>query len=188
MPHQNTPRSITAPFVCQWCGTTTFAERWRARFAKYCSPSCKHAGSRRPLAERYWPKVDRSEPNACWPWKAARSRDGYGAFHGKGAQRFAWELTFGPIPDGVYVCHRCDNPPCCNPSHLFLGAPRDNNADRASKGRSAARTSGRLTPLQVVEIRRRKMSGETSTALAREFGVSITTISNAANGRHYTDV
>lgn len=99
----------------------------------------------RPVEERFWEKVDKTVE--CWVWTASRSPDGYGLFkartyqgHGGAmvrAHRFAWELTNGPVPDGFCVCHRCDNPSCCNPDHLFLGTVIDNNADRDAKGRQS---------------------------------------------------
>jgi len=72
-------------------------------------------------------------------WSGSRGRDGYGSIH-VGPQtilthRLAWELAHGPIPDGLCVLHHCDNPPCCNPAHLWLGTPADNAADRDAKGR-----------------------------------------------------
>lgn len=91
-------------------------------------------------AERFWAKVDKSAgANACWPWTASRSPKGYGKFMLDGtprvASRLAWQLTFGPIEDGFYVLHHCDNPSCCNPAHLWLGTKAENNADMIRKGR-----------------------------------------------------
>lgn len=97
-----------------------------------------------PLEKRFSSKVDRSGgPAACWPWKGAwRTEKGYGRIlkdRRKGralrAHRVAWELAHGPIPLGLCVCHACDNPPCCNPAHLFLGTMLDNNRDRDAKDR-----------------------------------------------------
>ena len=97
----------------------------------------------RPVAERFWAFVDTSAgPEACWPWTGGL-RKGYGAFGVRKdlvvqAHRFAWELTYGPIPEGLNVLHHCDNPPCCNafhPEHLFLGTLSDNTLDMHAKGR-----------------------------------------------------
>jgi hypothetical protein len=79
------------------------------------------------------------EPNGCWLWPGAAIR-GYGVIRRDGKNqrlnRVAWEETNGPIPDGLCVCHVCDNPSCCNPGHLFLGTVTDNNRDMIAKGRS----------------------------------------------------
>lgn len=96
------------------------------------------------LERRFWSQVDRSAgPDGCWPWiSKARHVWGYGCIsvNGQmiGAHRVAWELAHGPIPDGLWVLHHCDNPPCCNPGprHLFLGTTQDNSKDRVEKGRS----------------------------------------------------
>ncbi len=90
------------------------------------------------LAERFWSKVVRGE--GCWIWAASVDDHGYGRF-GIGrlriepAHRVAWMVANGPIPDGLSVLHRCDNPPCVRPDHLFLGTQRDNMRDMIAKGR-----------------------------------------------------
>lgn len=98
--------------------------------------------TRKPIAERFWPKVDVRGHEECWEWTASRKERGYGVFsrpgHNNGAlkaHRVSWELANGPIPDGLCVLHRCDNPPCVNPAHLFLGTIADNNRDMSLKGR-----------------------------------------------------
>jgi hypothetical protein len=87
----------------------------------------------------FWSKVDRRGPEECWPWKAAGHPAGYGIFWNGArlvkAHRHAWELEIGPIPAGLVVCHRCDNPPCCNPAHMFVGTEIENRADSIAKGR-----------------------------------------------------
>lgn len=101
--------------------------------------ACRRARGRRirPLADRFWSKVDRSAD--CWLWTGARTPTGYGALHGQErlAPRMAWTLSVGPIPMGLQVLHRCDNPPCVNPDHLWLGTQQDNMADMIAKGRAA---------------------------------------------------
>lgn len=112
----------------------------------------KHA----PLAERLARRLDKSGgPDACWPWMGSRNTGGSGKNHGSiqagrmvKAHRIAWILAGGPVPDGMCVLHRCDNPPCCNPAHLFLGTVADNNRDRDAKGRSNRAANLALGPLK----------------------------------------
>lgn len=140
----------------------------------------KRVYTRRPIADRLWEKVDRSGgPDACWPWTAARNY-GYGIIGittttVDRATRVIWRLMNGPIPAGMFVCHHCDNPPCCNPKHLFVGTHRDNMADCKSKGRNwfgRGETGGnaRLTEAQVLQIR--AMSGTTHREIAKLFGLN----------------
>ena len=89
--------------------------------------------------ERFWSKVDKS--GDCWEWLAGKNKKGYGQFHISrkqlGAHRVSWELTNSEIPEGLCVLHRCDNPGCVNPDHLFLGTAQDNSDDKISKGRDS---------------------------------------------------
>lgn len=89
------------------------------------------------VADGYWSLVIVQE--GCWDWSGYKQPEGYGTFpHAKTwyAHRVSWELHNGPIPDGMHVLHTCDNPPCSNPAHLFLGTVADNMADRKAKGRN----------------------------------------------------
>lgn len=120
-------------------------------------------------------------PDECWPWMGRRLPNGYGELSasGKGgkhlrAHRVAWELKHGPIPEGLCVLHKCDNRPCCNPAHLFLGTRTDNSDDKVKKGRQARGQrvgSAKLSAVQVSEIRAAAAGGERVGAIARRYGV-----------------
>lgn len=107
---------------------------------------------RTPAEKRFWSRVDKRSKNECWEWQGNVVR-GYGHFpltHFKTvkAHRFSYELKYGQIPDGMLVCHKCDNSKCVNPNHLFLGTHQDNMNDRSAKGRQAKgdRHGARLHP------------------------------------------
>src|SRR5690349_17498383 len=95
-------------------------------------------GSMKTLYERFCEKYV-VQPNGCWLWSAAQTVGGYGKFKVRGssarAHRFSYEHASGSIPDGMFVCHRCDEPRCVNPDHLFLGSPKENMLDMVAKGR-----------------------------------------------------
>jgi hypothetical protein len=144
-----------------------------------------------PLEVRFWSKVDRRGVDECWPWTAGvrRKDEGYGAFAFNGqhqpASRVSWILAFGSIDGNLEVCHRCDNPSCCNPNHLFLGTRKDNNDDKVAKRRHAFGervNTAKLTEAQVLEIKRAKPVGRTKpgyrTAIAKIYGVSPCTITD----------
>jgi len=144
---------------------------------------------------RFWSKVEVGEPGECWEWLAGKQTRGYGAFgipRGKNqpwkmwlAHRVAWILTYGKIPEGLCVLHKCDNPSCCNPYHLFLGTLADNVADAVRKKRHARGEkvgSSRLTPKEVLDIREMYAIGEkTQQELADDYGVSNPTICHIVN-------
>jgi hypothetical protein len=109
------------------------------------------------------------------------------------AHRVAWILANGPIPPGLFVCHRCDNPPCCNPAHLFLGTPGDNARDRNRKGRHGqpvgeSNPYSRLTNAAVREIRRQVAAGRSQRAIGHDFGISQVMVCHIVKGRHWAHV
>ena len=153
----------------------------------------------RPLSERFWEKAKTGSAEECWEWTASTYSNGYGHIGlGRGlggalAHRMAWVLTQGPIPDGQYVCHRCDNPRCVNPAHLFLGSQGDNMRDAKQKGRvSGGRMPGdknpnaKLSPSQVIAIRKRYAQRDVyQSCLAEEYGVSQAQISSICRGESW---
>lgn len=143
-------------------------------------------------------KIDIRTPDECWEWQAYRNKFGYGCinrtFQGKRVyktHRLVWALMFGPIPNNLCVLHRCDNPACCNPRHLFLGTQGDNSRDRGLKGRTAAgerQGSAKLTALDVKLIRRLQKEGWAQRALGRKFGVVQGTIGYIIRNETWKDV
>ena len=143
---------------------------------------------------RFEIKVKKSD-TGCWEWIAAKHPKGYGNFSLGGrvmkAHRVAYQLYVGEIPEGLCVCHRCDNPSCVNPSHLFLGTNADNTHDRDNKGRGSYgenRPNAKLTDNKVSEIRARWQGGVSMTNLGKEYGVARQTISNIVHRRKWMRV
>lgn len=129
----------------------------------------------------------------CWEWNGRRFRDGYGEFNfgvrRTVAHRAAWELTKGPIPAGLYVCHHCDNPPCVNPEHLFLGTPKENERDKMAKGRDARGTANAtLTVAQVHEVRAAAAAGEADRVIAARYGVTAAAVVKVRTGQSWKAV
>lgn len=132
--------------------------------------------------KRLWPRVNKGNVSECWKWTGARTKAGYGLltinYQNHYAHRLAWELHKGSkIPEGFFVCHRCDNPPCCNPAHLFLGTQDDNMKDASSKGRLAATQGEGHFNASITEddVRRIRYLGSTNLArrkIGERFGIS----------------
>lgn len=145
-------------------------------------------------ADRFWEKVDRS--GECWVWTGSRHPHGYGScsrMEGETrAHRAAWVLSHGPIPNGLFVLHRCDNPPCVNPEHLFLGTQRDNNNDKVAKGRASGGSSpgernpsARITATCAAVIRDAIARGIPHRTVAAVFGISKSQVTRIANAKSW---
>lgn len=138
-------------------------------------------------AALFWKKVILHKADQCWRWNAATDRDGYGVFwlgyrKGTGAHRFSYMLENGPIPDGLLVRHKCDNPGCVNPRHLVTGTVRDNSRDSIERGRTPTgeRNGGaKLTAARALQIRD---SDGPLTKVAREYGISRSAVWKIRNG------
>lgn len=131
------------------------------------------------FAEKLWAKLICPDPDSCWIWTGCVTNLGYGKITTRGktyfTHRISYELHNGPIPDDLFVLHKCDTPPCCNPSHLFLGTHLDNIADKVSKERQQRgerHAMAKLTEADVIEIRRLYSNGVRQCAIAANFNTS----------------
>jgi len=138
------------------------------------------------LNDRFWSKV-KTAGNGCLEWQANRNNKGYGMFSvnsyvgNRLAHRLAYEDAYGPIPAGVVIMHRCDNPACVNPAHLEAGTLRQNSQDMARKGRGVAR----LQPGDVVRLRRDYIAGVSRQDLAKRYRISIRSVDDFVYGRSW---
>lgn len=132
--------------------------------------------TREQAVAAFWAKVDVLGPDECWPWKGSQKGTGYGYVRWEGknvrTHRLAFFLSNAYLPEGKNVCHTCDNPPCCNPIHLFAGTQKENMEDCSQKGRTARRHKGKLTNFQVIELRQLHEQGIPYSKLAGMFGIS----------------
>ena len=151
-------------------------------------------GRRGTVEQRFWPKVAKTTAGECWEWQASLSSNGYGCLRVAGVTRtahtLAWELANGPIPDGLWVLHRCDVRACCNPAHLFLGTATDNARDmvqkkrhRPSMIRGDAHPCTRLSEQRVAELRLEHAAGASIRSLSVQCGVSYQQIWNIVRNK-----
>ncbi len=169
------------------CGCGLIPKNWKAGYVAGHRPP-------RPLAERLAARLVAVD-SGCIEWTGYRRPLGYGEI-GVGRRdegtvathRAAWELAHGPIPAGMFVCHRCDNPPCCNVDHLFLGTCADNVADMVAKGRGARGDRLPHTKLSDDDVARLRRiaagGGVTQQQIAAAFGVSQPYVSQLLAGKY----
>lgn len=152
---------------------------------RFCSKRCGGLAKRRPVLTRLMERLTNTgDPYECWEWTGSRTPNGYGTLRITGvprnqrmrlAHRMMWIETFGDIPEGLLVCHHCDNRRCCNPRHFFLGTKADNAQDASEKGRlyvarGEQNVKSKLTEQDVLDIR---ASTFTHRQIAEQFGVSL---------------
>lgn len=151
------------------------------------------------LEERFWSFVDKSPnqgPNGdCWEWQGKRDQDGYGRFSVQNKafkpHRFSYKLANGKLPEDLLVCHSCDNPPCVNPKHLFLGSNRDNMQDMVNKGRSLKGEANRVSKLnggKVKFIRNLYKNGYNCAQISRMFKMDSSTIGDIVNRKYWKHI
>lgn len=146
------------------------------------------------LTERFFAYVKKTDN--CWLWVGYRDPNGYGRMNYNGgpklASRLSWMIHHGSLPEGSCVCHKCDNPQCVNPDHLFVGSQADNMADMTAKGRARKRglkgEQHNLAKLTESAVRKIRSSKKSAAEIAEEFGVSRTTVYDVRNRRIWTHI
>lgn len=165
------------------CGSPSYCRALCAKHYQRLRAYGSTDSPRKSPLQRFFDQLIPVTESGCWLWTGCTNRMGYGRFNVRGgpvlAHRFSWELHFGAIPSGMFVCHKCDTPLCVNPGHLFIGTNADNVADMKAKGR-ASLGPRKLTDEQVIEIRRRP--AWPAKAAAEHFGVSRGHISDLRRG------
>lgn len=157
--------------TCLKCGSQfqTAQHRINRGGGKYCSQKCYETRPPKPIEKRFWSKVSKTE--TCWVWTGAHGQSGHGVVStgqkSTQASRISWELHFGTIPNGLMICHHCDNPPCVRPDHLFLGTQKDNMKDSCVKYRQQKK----YTPGTIRLIRSRYANGTNTIVLAKDYGI-----------------
>ena len=196
--------------ICNHCG-----KHYKGIISRrFCSGSCALKARVRiikPIEGRFWSKVDIKGEDECWEWKVCKNGWGYGNFDVNGkkqlAHRVAWELTYGPIPEGLLCLHTCDNPACNNPKHLWLGTNQDNVADMVAKGRQSHKLKGipkkeeskvymkgskngrsRLTEQDVICIRVLYQAGVQQAKIARMYKISPSQINLIIKRKAWTHI
>ena len=194
------PSKPSIPTICEWCGKTFLRVKLSTRTRRFCTKKCatQHQWQGRrwePRENYFWKRVRKTEN--CWIWTGGHRESGYGTmtektedghFYLKLAHRFSWKIHNGPIPNGMFICHHCDNPTCVRPDHLFIGTPKDNTQDSVKKGRhtpfpvliGTANPQHKLTNEQVREIRK---NIESHAQAAARFGVTKSLICAIRRGR-----
>lgn len=156
----------------------TFCEKHYARHLKGQDLSVK-SRYEKTYKERFFEKIDVKGPDDCWLWKGSKDQKGYGIFrdtpaHTIRSHRYMYMLELGEIPEKMLICHKCDNPSCVNPAHLFIGTDADNMIDMVKKNRhSSGKWDNKLRVDDILDVR---ASNRSRKELAKFYGVSVSAI------------
>lgn len=188
MSHRKPIRNYQVPSlirICRHCGTEFHPHRGieRQRSNWFCSQQCNGAARCRPALERFLNFViPGRRPDDCWDWSGEVAKDGYARFRVDGkahrASRSAWLLMYGPIPDGLFVLHDCDNGRCANPKHLRLGTQAENIHDSLQRKRRPTGEAHAWSKLTARQVRAIRHSTQSPSDLSRQYGVSPKQIRN----------
>lgn len=176
---------IVGTLICERCGKTFPAKTYQIRRNQlYCSGDCRYPEA----IERFWNFV--SKADGCWFWTGSKISGRYGGFHFANgetlAHRAAWTFTFGKIPEGMQVLHRCDNPVCVNPEHLFLGTQNDNVKDAIAKNRLCKKHTDRATVIAIRQFAER--FGKQYNEMVSVFGLSQNIVRDIVNRRTWKKI
>lgn len=170
-------------YTCAHC-SNTFSRPYKG--ATYCSHKCARAARFFvPQEQRFWAKVDTS--GECWLWTGATTR-GYGVFDRMRANRFSWILHNGPIPDGLYVLHSCDQPLCVRPAHLRLGTQADNMRDKVQRGRQERGEAHHAAKFTEHDIRAIRASTAPLKVIAQQYRSRASNIWSIRTGKAWKHV
>jgi len=179
---------------CEACGrvfaradlprTHRYAARWAKR--RFCSRPCADAGRTRPADDRFVGMWEVDPVSGCWNWTGRLGANGYGYLHEQGktvlAHRYSYKKAHGSIPKGLFICHKCDNPRCVRPDHLFLGDQLANMRDCALKGRSSRGSQRPTAKLTEAIVAAARLEGLSAKALAERFRIRKQTARKALVG------
>ncbi len=168
---------------CRYCERIFFV--CPSQKTKYCCHECKCNSQKTPILKSFWDRVVKT--TTCWLWIGGKNYDGYGHFSrtNEVAHRFSWKIHNGPIPAGTFVLHKCDNPPCVNPGHLFLGTQKNNREDCCNKMRQAygeKNYGAKLSEQDAINIIK---DNRPRKEISAEYGVHVGTIKNIQLGRSW---
>lgn len=190
MPSKSTCSVDECARVCEKRGMCNMHYKRQKKTGSTDTPLCSF-----PAKERFLAYVSKSD--GCWEWQGSTGKFGYGWFWFQGgpkeSHRVSWQLHIGEIPPRMFVLHRCDNPPCVRPDHLFLGDHRANSDDMIAKGRAvhfkgSALPTAKLHEDIIPAIRRLRASGMTYQSIASAYGVCRSTVSYACRGKSWKHV
>jgi hypothetical protein len=191
--------------MCSICGKEFLT---RGKKVTTCSRKCastianktwwaNRLNSQEYIDKCLWSKINKAGEDDCWEWQGHRDLKGYGTliFFGKRvlAHRVICKLTHEDFDEGLLACHKCDNPPCCNPNHLYPGTYKDNSNDKHQRGRaniSKGENNGRakITAAQVIELRNLFAGGMTKGALATKYGLTWSTVDKIVKNQLWKEV